>query len=546
MDNDDVKLIQEIHADHTRMKNDRLLFEDQWNEVAERVWPGHPGFNKGKPQPGAKRTERMFDSTPPLALRHFSAAMDSMVTPRTQEWHYLKPQNEALVESQAVVRYLEQVTKVLFTMRYRWRANFQSQMGEIWRSCGAFGNGGLMVEDVPGEGSRYRHIPIRRLLFSEGADGLVDKAHVDWTLTARQAARRFGEANLPQSIRNVLQRDPEAQFDFIHVVRPREEWDPRKRDAANMPFASYWLSSSNERIIQRSGFRTFPFAIGRFYGGADETYGRSPAMDGLPDIKQVNEMEKTTIRGAQKAVDPPLLLQEDGALEAFDLRSGALNYGGLDDQGRELAKPFLTGQQIPLGVELTNQKREVINLAFYVTLFQILVDSPQMTATEVLQRAQEKGVLLGPPLGRMQSEMLGPMIDRELDIAAQSGLLPEMPEELVEAGGQVDVEYDSPLNRAMRAGEGASVLRWVEASAPFVQADPRAARVINAPRAVRKLAEVFSVPSDYVNSEDEVDAAMQADEQAAQAQTLLAAAPVAAGAAKDLAQAQATAQASRI
>lgn len=546
MDNDDVKLIQRIHADHTRMKNERLLFEDQWSEVAERAWPGHPGFNKGKPQPGAKRTDRMFDSTTPLALRHFSAAMDSMVTPRTQEWHYLKPQNTDLGESRAVVSYLEAVTKVLFSMRYRWRANFQSQMGEIWRSCGAFGNGGLMIEDVPGQGSRYRHIPIRRLLFAEGADGLVDKTHVDWCLTARQAASRFGRDNLPQSIKNVLERDPEAQFDFIHVVQVREERDSRRRDAMNMPFESYWLSSTNEKIVQRGGFRTFPFAIGRFYGGADEVYGRSPAMEGLPDIKQVNEMERTTIRAAQKVVDPPLLLPEDGALEAFDLRSGALNYGGVDDQGRQMVHPLVTSQQVGLGVEMTNQKREVINLAFYVTLFQILVDSPQMTATEVLQRAQEKGVLLGPPLGRMQSEMLGPMIDRELELAEQNGLLPEMPEELIEAGGEVDVEYDSPLNRAMRAGEGASVLRWVEASAPFIQADPQAARVINGPRAVRKLAEVFSVPSDYVTPEDEADAAMQSDNEAMQAQTILAAAPVAAGAAKDLAQAQAAATAARI
>src|SRR5690606_37342309 len=151
---------------------------------------------------------------------------------------------------------------------------------------------------------------------------------------------------------------------------------------------SVWLCRAGDEIIEHGGFRTFPVAVGRFYTADGSAYAYSPAMDALPDINMVNDMEKTIIRGAQKAVDPPLLLSEDGVLEGFDLRSGALNYGGLDDQGRQMAQPLDTGKNLPLGIDYTNQKREAINLAFYVSLFQILVDNHQMTATEVLQRAQ--------------------------------------------------------------------------------------------------------------------------------------------------------------
>lgn len=547
MTNDDSLVVSRALAQLTLLKNDRWAFEEQWNEVVDRVLPRHPGFNRGKRQPGTVRTSKMFDATASLGLRHFSAAMDSMITPRTQKWHGLKPETEDLADDPNVKAYLEQVTNVLFTMRYRWRAAFQQNMGEVYTSLGAFGSGGLMIEDsVSRNGALYRRVPIQRLYFAENDQGVVDKAYMCWPLTVRQAARKFGKQNLPVGMANLLEREPEKVFDFLHVVQPRFDRDVTKVDPQNMPFESLWIAIEGGKIVNRGGFRTFPVPVARFYADDDSQYGASPAMDALPDINMVNEMERTNIKGAQKAVDPPLLLPEDGALEGFDLRSGSLNWGGMDDKGNELVKPLLTGQRVDIGIEYTNQKREVINLAFYVNLFQILVDSPQMTATEVLQRAQEKGILLAPSMGRVQSDMLGSMIEREIDIAYHAGLLPPMPDELIEAGGGVSVEYDSPLNRAMRAEEGISVLRWQQASAPFIQADPKAARVMNSEQIVRGLADIYSVPSKFVNTEEVVQKQDQADQQQAQAAALLQAAPVAAGAAKDLADATATVQNARI
>lgn len=547
MDNTDARIVERALAQLAALKQQRWAFEQQWDEVVERVLPRHPGFRKDKHIPGTVRTSKIYDATASLALRHFAAAMDSMVTPRTQMWHRLTTEDPALRENPNVKAYLEEVTKSLFAMRYRWKAGFAPQIGESYLSMGAFGSGGMMIEDVPERrGARYKFIPMQRLYFAESEEGIVDKAYMCWDLSVRQAAQKFGRDNLPENMKRLLEKEPEKCFDFLHVVQPRTDRDPSKVDGMNMPYESTWIVQEGSKIVSQGGFRTFPVAVGRFYAGDDSQYGAGPAMDVLPDINMVNEMERTNIKGAQKAVDPPLLLPEDGALEGFDLRSGSLNWGGLDDKGNEMVKPLNSGQRVDIGIDYTNQKREVINLAFYVTLFQILTDSPQMTATEVLQRAQEKGVLLAPTMGRVQSEMLGPTIERELDIAFHAGLLPQMPEELIQAGGSVMIEFDSPLNRAMRAEEGTAVLRWSEASAPFLQIDPSAAKVMNSQEIVRGLADVFSVPSRYVNPEEDVAAATEAEQQQAQAAALLQAAPVAAGAAKDLADANASMQNARI
>lgn len=535
MTNDDVDLVQGILVDQAKMKLDRTAFEEQWNEIIDFVMPRYQKFNT-KRTPGQKQTQKIFDATSGLALRHFAAASDSMITPRTQKYQRLIATDEDLRENDAVKSYLEQVNNILFSQRYRWRAGFTTQLGEFYIGLGAFGSSGLMIEDTgnPRQPVRYRNIRLSNLFFAEDAGGIVDKAHMQWCLTARQAAQRWGRDALPTTLQTALERNPEQTFDFLHVVRPRQQRDPQKKDGRNMPVESVWLCMVGNKIIEHGGFRTFPVAVGRFYTADGSVYAYSPAMDGLPDIKMVNDMERTNIKGAQKAVDPPLLVAEDGVLGQIKLRSGAINYGGLDDQGNPRIVPLGLGKNIQLGQEYAQQKRESINLAFYVSLFQILVDNHEMTATEVLQRAQEKGILLAPTMGRVQSELLGPVTERELDVAVHAGLLPPMPDELIEAGGQVDIEYDSPLNRAMRAGEATATLQWAQASAPFIQADPSAARVANATEIVRGLAEIYSVPTRFLNPPEVVEQ-QEADAQAqAKAAALLQAAPVAAGAAKDL------------
>lgn len=549
MTNDDAKLIQALNADHGRMKEKRQSFEAVWNDVIDYVMPSMDKFGQ-RPRPdsekGRERAQKIFDSTAPLALRNFVAAEDSMITPATQLWHRLTTSNDALNESAAVKEYLQAVVRILFAARYRWQGGFVTQMGATYQSIGLFGPGALMIEHDVGAGIVYRNLPMQRLWFAENNAGIIDKTHVEWTLTLRQAAQRFGRDNLSPSMQSVLERDPEKVSIFHHVVEPRADRDVRKLDGRNMRFASYWLDEGRERIVQNSGFRTFPIAIGRFYVGSDSVYGGSPAYDAMPDIRMANDMAKTNIRGAQKMVDPPLLASEDGVLEGFDLRSGSLNWGGLDEKGNEMVKPLLTGKQAQIGIEFSKDTRQTINQWFYVTLFQILVDSGDMTATEVLQRAQEKGVLLAPTLGRTQAELLGPMIEREIDILAEAGQLPQMPQELIDAGANVDVEYDSPLNKAMRAGEGTAILQWLQQVGVVSQFDPSAAKLVNGQRIARLLADFGGVPVDAMSTDEELQAQQAAEAQAAQMQQMLAAAPVAAGAIKDLSDASTAAQTARV
>jgi hypothetical protein len=158
-----------------------------------------------------------------------------------------------------------------------------------------------------------------------------------------------------------------------------------------------------------------------------------------------------------------MLAFDDGIVDGFSLKSGAINAGGVNRDGRPLVHALPTGN-LAAGDKMMELERAHIQDAFLTTLFQILTDLPQATATEVIELVREKGVLLSPTMGRQQSEYLGPAIDRELDVLAQQRLLPPMPPALREAGGKYKTRYDSPLSRAQRAEEASGFLRMLELS----------------------------------------------------------------------------------
>jgi hypothetical protein len=529
---------------HDQAVSDRANWEGLWQEIAERVFPRSAFFTEKTLVEGTKRTQKLFDSTAPLALTRFAAAMESMLTPRTQRWHKLRTRDKALMKSMAVKRYLEDVTDVLFDARYASTANFASQYYEAYMGMGAFGTGGVFIDEMRGRSLRYRSLHLSELFIFQNAAGVIDTVHRPFQYTARQVMQKADESgwtNIPEAIRKAAQDTPDKLFDFLHVVRPNTDQLPGRKDYRGMAFYSCYIAMDAKVIVSEGGFRTFPYAVGRYVTGPREVYGRSPAMDALPSILTLNEQKKTVLRAGQKVVDPPLLLQDDGALSPFDLRSGALNYGTLTSNGEPLVKPLMTEARIDIGLDLMQDERKLINDHFLVTLFQILVESPQMTATEAMLRAQEKGALLAPTMGRQQSELLGPTIERELDILAHAGVLPDMPPELIEAGGEVEIEYDSPLTRAQKSEQGIGILNTVQAVAPIAQARPEVLDKFDFDAMVDVLADVNGMPSSCLVDDDKLKALRKAKAEAAQQAQMLEAAPVAAAAAKDMATAQATA-----
>lgn len=489
----------------SQLESKRANFDSHWREVAERVLPNQNEFQGNNQTEGAKRNEKIFDSTAVMALDRAASAIDSLVTPSSQYYHRLDPEDDDLMEDQEVRLWLDELNRALFRMRYKPEANFASQAHECYISLMAFGTDTMYTDDVPGIGARYKACPMSEMYLAENQHGIVDLVHRKFPMTARAAFQKWGN-KLPPAILRANEKDPFTKFDFIHCVKPNKDTDSRRKDYRGMPISSYYIAIEGRTVLSEGGYRVMPYSVGRHVTAPREVYGRSPAMQVLADIKMLNEMEKTIIRAAHKIVDPPLLLYGDGILSSFNARPNALNYGGVDDQGRQLVIPMKTGSNLPIAMEMTEQKRKAINDAFYVTLFQILVENPRMTATEAMIRAQEKGQLLAPTVGRQQSEWLGAVIDRDIDIIMANGMIRPPPDSLIEAGGGIKVDYTSPLSRLRRAEDGVAIMRTLEQLAPLANLKPEVLDIFDDDAIGREIANINGVPAKIIRSVDAVAA----------------------------------------
>lgn len=514
----------------------RVNFDQHWDEVAQLVLPSYRNtFSYGAMSyQGEKKTELQVDSSAALALTRFSAILDSLLTPRNMFWHALAVDNEELAKVRDVKLYFEAVTKVLFKQRYKPTANFSSQNLITYTQLGAFGNGALWIDALKSmdgsRGLRYKSVPLGEIYFRENWQGVIDGFCRFFRLNKRQAIAQFGEANLPETIKE--SNDENAVFDFLQRVIPRADYDPQRLDAKGKPWASFYIAISGKKLLSESGYRKFPIAVSRYDQSPGETYGRGPAMTVLPAIKTLNAEKRDFLTSGHQAVKPILLTMDDGLVD-FSMRPGAMNKGGWSADGKPLIGTLPNGE-IQVSKEMMDEEKMTINDAFLVNLFQILQENPSMTATQVIEIVNQKGILLAPTVGRQQSEYLGPTIDRELDVLADEGMLPPMPEILLEAEAEYNVVYTSPMSRAMRAQEVAGFGRTMEIVTGIVNItqDPSPLDNFNMDVAAVETADIQAVPESWMASPEEVLAKREQRQAAMDQQAEIQAAPAAAALAK--------------
>lgn len=509
-------------------------FRTLWNTISAYVMPAWDNF-VGEMSEGSIRTTRLFDATAVSANERFAAAMEQMLTPRTQMWHDLSPADDNLRDDEDVQAYCSLIRKKLFAARYRPGANYASQTDECYMSLGAFGNNALLVDEELGKGLLYRSIPLNEIVWSLSSSGMVDTVFRKFRFTVRQCLQMPGW-KCSDKIRAAAEQNPYTEVEILHCVRPNDEYS-QGVGHKGMAFQSWYLEMQTKNTLLRSGYRTFPYGIGRYRMAPREHYGRSPAAVALPAIRTLNEQKKTALRAGQKAVDPPLLLADEGALTPFNLRAGALNYGMLSADGTPLVAALESKGNFQIAEELMKQEATAINDAFLVSLFQILVQNPTMTATEALIRAQEKGMLIAPAMGRQQSEFLGPQIVREIDILHHAGQLPPPPDALLESGQGLKIEYTSPLSKLMRAEEANTIMQGVQGVSQMAAVRPEILDVIDWDETGKEFLEASGFPGKLILDPDRLAAVRQASQAQAQSAQMAAAAPGVSQAALNLAKA---------
>ena len=479
------KMILERYAS---LRTERQNWESHWQDVADYMLPRKADITKNRSK-GDKRHELIFDGTATHALELLAASLHGMLTNTVSPWFYLKYKNDELNQEDEAIEWLEDCTKVL-NQAFN-RSNFQQEIFELYHDLIAFGTAALFISEDDENEIRFKNIHISEIFITENEKGNVDSLTRKFKMQAKNIYNAFPKAELPPELAKKFNEAPYDNINIIHSVYPSTEY-------GNNKYVSCYVHEDSGFLLSEKSFKDFPYAVPRYLKSSNETYGRSPAMNALPDVKMLNLMSKTSIKAAQKQIDPPLMVPDDGFMMPIRTVPGGLNYYRAGT--RERIEPLNIGANNPVGIQMEEQRRDAIRQNFFVDQL-LSVQGPQMTATEVIQRNEEKMRILGPVLGRLQSELLQPLITRCFNILLRNNKFKEIPDFI---GNQnIEIEYVSPLAKAQKTGELQALMRGIEVMGALQNVAP-VFDYIDTDNIVNYIKDVLGIPAKILKSKGEV------------------------------------------
>lgn len=491
MQSDSDQVFNTLKTRFEELKGKRGTWETHWQQIADLMHPFDDNFVSHE-SPGTEKMTFIFDSTAIHANQLLASGLFSMLTSPAQRWFYITLQNPMLLNRYEVKAWLDLTSRVMYHEINKPVAQFNTAMHELYLEYGAFGNGILLINETLDRGNLFfQSLPLSDTYLTAGHDGTMDALFRGYPRTVRQLQQQFDPNTLSDGVKKKIEEEKlEDVVECAHAIIPASDYGIKSR----FPYLSAYIDIENDELIGVSGYYERPFMAPRFYKNPWEQYGRGPGSTALPDIKMLQEVMRTTIRAAQKATDPPLQAPDDGFLNPVRTTPGGINFyrAGTPDR----IEPIKMGSNPGVGQDVINDLRGKIREIFFIDQLQ-LQEGPQMTATEVMQRTEEKLRLMGPLMGRLQSELLGPCINRVFGILLRQGKIPPVPEIL--RNQEFKIMYTSPIARAQEQTEANSIMRSIQVLEPFIKMDQNTIDNFNTDELTRGVFDMFSVSPRYLN-----------------------------------------------
>lgn len=485
-----------------------------WEGIRALIFPSGEAM-VGKETAGLMSHADVLDNTGETAHDILAASVVGTLVPDTIDWQALRAVDEDINTDQECAGWLEDCSRRMMNVFRAPRGGFTACQQEKYADLVSYGTGGSFIAERPGRGIVFTSIPLRQLLLSEDDTGWVDEVFRDFELEARVALKRWGFRAGEKVVKAA--QDPRKQyqkFRFIHQVCERHERDPRQRDAVNMPFSSAYVSVEDKHLIVEGGFQEMPYQVPRWSKRSHEVYGRGPGHKALRECRGLQRTMKVTIKGAEKRVDPPLMVADDGILGPVRTGNNAINFFRAGAYQDDPIRPLLTGGDPSIGEEMMAGQRLRIEAAFLKPFIQ-MIRKDRMSATEVLRVSEEGQIVLGPYLGRLKTEDLGPMVERVFGIMLRGGGFRQMPEKL--RGRNIRIEYTSPAVKAQRISQARGLSQFNEITLPLAAQQKEVMDNLDGDLAFRDTADIMGLPKTWIRTPETVQGIRQARQEAQEA-----------------------------
>lgn len=527
-------LCRRLKKRHAHMKTERSSYEAHWQELQDHFCPRSGRWIRGDKmtagQRGQKRHQKVINGTPLFAANTLAAGMTSGNTSPARPWFRLTTPDPQLSELGAVKTWLHAVESRLREILSR--SNFYRVMPTAYRDLGIFGTTCLLALEDDKDVVRFEHLELGSYWLAQSARKQIDVVYREFQMTVRQLVQEFGADACSERVQNMARNGQwETWIDVCHAIEPNDDAAIGEQyGSVDMPFRSvYWESTAqSDKLLREAGFKSSPLLGARWSTAGEEIYGSSPAMDCLGDAKALQLKELRKAEAIDKVVNPPLIAPTSLRNQKVSLLPGDITY--VDSQQSQAGLKPIHDWRPDIGAlrEDILASEDLIRRAMYVDLFLMMQNDQRsnITAREIQERHEEKLLMLGPVVERVNDEVLDPVIDRVFDIMIRRSspywegklngqpLIPEPPEELT--GMDLKVEFISVLAQAQKAVGLSAMDNLFGFAASIAQMNPGVLDKLDFDQAIDERAEMLGVSPRIVVPDDKVAEMREAKAQAAQ------------------------------
>ncbi len=503
------------------LDNEFSSWREHYREISKVLLPRSGRFlptenNRGDLQ----RYNDIYDNTGTRALRTLAGGMMAGMTSPARPWFRLTTMNPELDEAYAVKAWMSKVTN-LMQLIYN-KSNIYRTLQMSYEELGAFGTSAAIILDDYDKVIHCMPLTIGEYRIATGPRGNINTLYRQFRMTVAAMVEEFGYEHLSRQSKQMYDNGKFDQWvTVINAIEPRDYRDLNKRDSKNMPYRSIYFemgARDDDGILRETGFRQFPVLAARWYVTGGDIYGTCPGMEALGDLRQLQQQSLAKSTAIAYQANPPVVLPADLKNNGADLQPGGNIWADNPAQAQMVRSAFDVNLRLDYLTQDMSDVRQRIDQAFYKDIFMMLASGKDrmMTATEVAERHEEKMLMLGPVLERLNAELLDPLIALTFDRLVQANLLPPIPDEL--QGQELNVEFVSILAQAQRAITTNAIDRFTQNLGVLIQFKPEVADKFNADYWVDYYADALGIDPQLIVSSDQVALIRQQRQEAQQAQ----------------------------
>lgn len=529
---------------------DYKTFELQYRDLNDFILPFRGRFQLNDRNRGDRRNHKILDITAYLSARTLSSGMVAGVMSPARNWKRLTTPDPELGEFGPVKEWLHVVDTRMSNAFLR--SNLYNVTPVAFGDLGVFGTPAIMMEEDNLEISRFYSFPIGSFRIAKDRRGRVNRFLREYGMTVGNLVAEFGQkddtgmpdwSNISQHVRNLYEKGNYEQWvDVVHIIQPNDEYMPGKLQSKFKRYSSCYHEkgsgdsrNSAQSFLRERGYDYFPVFCPRWSVTGNDVYATDcPGMAAIGDIKQLQHGERRIAQAIDKMVNPSMVASSSLKTSKASIISGDITY--LDDLNRDF---FKAAHEVRIDLSHIENKqtqvRQRIQRAFFEDLFLMLAQSDrrEFTATEIMERKEEKLLAVGPVLEQLNQDFLDPLIDAQFLLMSQQGLFPPPPPEL--KGQDLKVEYISIMAQAQKMVGIGGLDRLLQVGTQILQLNAGSAAKFDFDQIIDEYAEALGTSPRVIRSDEKVEEIRGAEAAAAQAQAKMQMISEGAVAAKNLA-----------